>query len=168
VAENRLDLGHLAVLAGSRPSRPFSHPGQMVEIRPFWPDSSQFGRNLAQYRQNSETVARCRWIPAEISRLRHRPNSNQCRNLTMVDCLNVKVDYVCRLGKMIYALKNINDFSKFTKHFLSNKNHFSIGYYFCPHQTPENIKIIFQKLFYSETNITLLIGKKSFCNSNTL
>jgi hypothetical protein len=32
---------------------------------------------------------------------------------------------------------------KFTKHFLSNKNYFSIDYYFHPHQTRKKIKINF-------------------------
>jgi hypothetical protein len=43
---------------------------------------------------------------------------------------------------MIYALKNINHFSKFTKHFWLNGNNFSIDYYFLPHQTSKNVKII--------------------------
>jgi hypothetical protein len=41
---------------------------------------------------------------------------------------------------------------KFTKYFLSNENYFTVDYYFCPYQTPKNIKIIFQKLFYAKTN----------------
>jgi hypothetical protein len=42
-------------------------------------------------------------------------------------------------------------FPKFTKHFLSNRNHFPVDYYFRPYQTPENAEIIFQKSFYTET-----------------
>jgi hypothetical protein len=49
-------------------------------------------------------------------------------------------------------LQSVNHFPKFTKHFLLNGNHFPIDYYFLPHQTLENIEIIFQKLFYAETN----------------
>jgi len=55
---------------------------------------------------------------------------------------------------MIYVFKIVNHFSKFTKHFLSNENHFSVNYYFRPHQTLKNAKIIFQKLFHTETNET--------------
>jgi len=35
---------------------------------------------------------------------------------------------------------------------LSNGNYFTVDYYFHPHQTPKNVKIIFQKLFYAKTN----------------
>jgi len=45
-----------------------------------------------------------------------------------------------------------NHFPKFTKHFWSNRNYFSIDYYFHPYQTPKNAEIIFQKPFYAETN----------------
>jgi len=41
---------------------------------------------------------------------------------------------------------------KFTKHFWSNENHFSVDQYFCPYQTSKNAKIIFHKLFYIKTN----------------
>jgi transposase len=54
--------------------------------------------------------------------------------------------------KWFTLLKSLNHFSKFTKHFLSNGNHFPIDYYFPFHQTPKNAKIIFQKLFYAKTN----------------
>jgi hypothetical protein len=53
-------------------------------------------------------------------------------------------------------LKSVNHFPKFTKHFLSNRNHFLVDYYFCPYQTAENAKIIFQKSFYAETNGALM------------
>jgi hypothetical protein len=68
-------------------------------------------------------------------------------------CLKqVMVDCVCRMEKMIYAFKKGNFFFlKFTKHFLSNGNHFSVDYYFCSHQIPKNT-IIFQKSFYAKTN----------------
>jgi len=33
-------------------------------------------------------------------------------------------------------------FLKFIKHFWSNRNHFSVDYYFRPYQTLENAKII--------------------------
>jgi len=35
---------------------------------------------------------------------------------------------------------------------LSNINHFSVDHYFSPYQIPKNVEIIFQKLFYAETN----------------
>jgi hypothetical protein len=58
-------------------------------------------------------------------------------------------------------LKSVNHFSKFTKHFWSNRNHFPVNYYFRPYQTPENAEIIFQKSFYAETNRALIeIGGK--------
>jgi hypothetical protein len=53
------------------------------------------------------------------------------------------------MEKMIYAF---NHFSKFTKRFWSNRNHFTVDYYLCPYQTPKNAEIIFQKPFYGETN----------------
>jgi hypothetical protein len=56
-------------------------------------------------------------------------------------------------GKSLFMLlKSVNHFSKFTKHFLSNGNHFTVDYYFFPHQTPEDAEIIFQKPFYAKTN----------------
>jgi len=53
-------------------------------------------------------------------------------------------------------LKSVNHFSKFIKHFLSNRNHFSVDHYFRPYLTPENIETIFQKSFYAETNGALV------------
>jgi hypothetical protein len=57
-----------------------------------------------------------------------------------------------RLPSTKNDLKSVNHFPKFTKHFLSNENHFLVGHYFRPYQTSENAEIIFQKLFYAETN----------------
>jgi hypothetical protein len=51
-------------------------------------------------------------------------------------------------------LKGVNYFPKFTKHFFSNENNFTVDYYFCLHQTPKNTIIIFHKPFYAETNGT--------------
>jgi hypothetical protein len=42
-------------------------------------------------------------------------------------------------------LKIVNHFPKFTKHFLSNKNHFSANYYFRPYQTLKNVEIILRR-----------------------
>jgi hypothetical protein len=86
-------------------------------------------------------------------------------NISMVvGCLNVKVDCAVSnrstasgvFGKRFTLLKSVNHFPKFTKHFLSNRNHFSVDYYFRPYQTPENAEIIFQKSFYVETNGALI------------
>jgi len=55
-------------------------------------------------------------------------------------------------------LKSVNHFPKFTKHFLSNENHFSVDHYFRPYQTPKNAEIIFQKPFYAETNGALALA----------
>jgi hypothetical protein len=53
-------------------------------------------------------------------------------------------------------LKSLNHFSKFTKHFWSNRNYFPVDYYFHPYQIPKNTEIIFQKSFYAEANGTLI------------
>jgi hypothetical protein len=64
------------------------------------------------------TVAGPHRISAEIFRFRPVPKSGLseagegCRIPTMVDCLNVKVDYVCRLRKIIYAFKKRKSFFK--------------------------------------------------------
>jgi hypothetical protein len=59
--------------------------------------------------------------------------------------------------KRFTLLKSVNHFLKFTKQFLSNRNHFSVDYYFRPYQTPKNNEIIFQKSFYAETNGALVL-----------
>jgi hypothetical protein len=62
-------------------------------------------------------------------------------------CRLIGVECVWRLRK-----KSLNHFPKFTKSFRSNRNHFSVDYYFRPYQIPKNVEIIFQKSFYAETN----------------
>jgi len=54
--------------------------------------------------------------------------------------------------RLTSSVKSVNHFSKFTNHFWSNINYFSIDYYFRLNQTLKNIKIIFKKLFYVKTN----------------
>jgi hypothetical protein len=47
--------------------------------------------------------------------------------------------------KWFTLLKCVNNFSKFTKHFLSNENYFKLTIIFRPHQTPENVENILRR-----------------------
>jgi hypothetical protein len=44
----------------------------------------------------------------------------------------------------------INRFPKIKEAFTVKLKMISVNHYFLPHQTPENVKIIFQKTFYAE------------------
>jgi len=110
------------------------------QIRPVCPDSSQnwsefglpefcgFGRTSLDSGINFQTPALTEagiWL-VEIRRW--LPDSGY--------------DQLKRKGPLRH-LKNVNHFSKLTKHFWLNINYFLVDYYFCSYQTPKNIKIIF-------------------------
>jgi hypothetical protein len=62
-----------------------------------------------------------------------------------------------KLEKLFTVLKRGNYFTKIKENFLVKLKMVSVDYYFTPHQTPENTKNDFLKLFYVETNGALVL-----------
>jgi len=59
--------------------------------------------------------------------------------------------------KSLNSKKTVNRFSKIKEVFTVKLKMIFVDHYICSHQTPKNIKNIFQKIFYAETNGTIQI-----------
>jgi hypothetical protein len=86
----RLDARGPAVQAGIPARRP--DPARLPETRPLRPDSGQSGRNLARYLRNPTMFAG--FQPNLLDSCTDWSRNLACRNPTIFNCLNVKVDCV--------------------------------------------------------------------------